>query len=99
MSGFNKVALEGRLEGWTGNRLEGWTEGKVGRLEVVLVATVVTPPLVWADMWSYSERQVTQSASQPHSQLTPFFSHTPPAFLRSPVQARPRVPPSKSLHG
>lgn len=30
--------------------------------------------------------------------LTPFFSQTPPAFLRSPVQARPRVPPSKSLY-
>ena len=31
------------------------------------------------------------------TRLTPFFSQTPPAFLRSPVQARPRVPPSKSL--
>ena len=28
--------------------------------------------------------------------LTPFFSQTPPAFLRSPVQAKPKVPPSKS---
>lgn len=29
-------------------------------------------------------------------QLTPFFSHTPPAFFRSPVQASPKVPISKS---
>lgn len=30
--------------------------------------------------------------------LTPFFSQTPPAFFKSPVQARPRVPISKSRY-
>lgn len=29
---------------------------------------------------------------------TPFFSHTPPAFFRSPVQAKPKVPISKSRY-
>lgn len=32
------------------------------------------------------------------NKLTPFFSQTPPAFLRSPVQASPNVPISKSLY-
>lgn len=30
--------------------------------------------------------------------LTPFFSHTPPAFFKSPVHAKPKVPISKSRY-
>ena len=66
------------------------------------MTTVVTPPLVLVDMWSYGEKtEVTQREESKGREgqwdLTPFFSQTPPAFLRSPVHARPKVPPSKSL--
>ena len=40
---------------------------------------------------------VTTERSHIRRVLTLYFSHTPPAFLVSPIQASPRIPSEKSL--
>ena len=63
------------------------------RVEALVAAAVV---LCRVKVKRVSGRRSVRDDDDAAGGLTPFFSQTPPAFLRSPVQARPRVPPSKS---
>lgn len=70
--------------------------------EIALVSRANCPSIVNTDpetmLYSRRRRISFVAGSRGEGKLTPFFSQTPPAFFRSPVHARPKVPFSKSRY-